>query len=99
MDADELKQSLSNDRPNDDLTIPLKALWWDAKGDWEKAHDLAQDQDDKAGAWVHAHLHRKEGDLANADYWYEKAARTRPVASLGEEWMAIVRALLALSAT
>lgn len=99
MDAEEFKRSLTNDSPANDLTPALKALWWDAKGDWEKAHDHAQEQDDKAGAWVHAYLHRKEGDLTNADYWYEKAARTRPVASLGEEWVAIVRALLTAAQT
>jgi hypothetical protein len=79
----------------DDFDGPLLALWWDAHGDWEKAHNVAQDVDAAEGAWVHAYLHRKEGDLANAAYWYRRAGR--PVASgdLNVEWQQIVEELLA----
>lgn len=71
----------------------LGAMWWDARGDWARAHKLAQAVDTSDGAWVHAYLHRKEGDLANADYWYRRADRSRPASSLDREWEAIVAAL------
>lgn len=71
----------------------LAAMWCDAQGDWDGAHRIAQEQHTAAGAWVHAYLHRKEGDLANADYWYRRAGRARPEAPLEEEWAAIVAAL------
>lgn len=89
MDADELK-----DCPSPEGLPPLlAALWWDARGDWEKAHGLAQSVGSAEGAWVHAYLHRKEGDLTNADYWYRRAGRSRPAASLGAEWAEIARGL------
>lgn len=72
----------------------LHALWLEAQGDWEGAHDLIQDDAAGDGAWVHAYLHRVEGDLSNADYWYRRAARTRPEVSLPEEWDAMVTELL-----
>jgi hypothetical protein len=73
----------------------LRALWHDARGEWEAAHQLAQDVDDAHGAWVHAYLHRKEGDAGNASYWYGRAQQ--PVASdpLGAEWDRIAAHLLA----
>jgi hypothetical protein len=79
----------------DDLDGPLLALWWDARGDWEKAHEVAQDVNASEGAWVHAYLHRKGGDPSNAAYWYRRAGR--PVASgdLNVEWQQIVEVLLA----
>jgi hypothetical protein len=72
----------------------LLALWYDARGDWEKAHTLAQEVDDASGAWVHAYLHRKEGDLDNAGYWYRRANRLVATDSLGAEWARIAMALL-----
>jgi hypothetical protein len=71
----------------------LAALWWDARGDWARAHELAQSVDTAEGAWVHAYLHRKEGDLPNADYWYRRAGKRRPVAPLAQEWAEIAAAL------
>lgn len=71
----------------------LAALWHDARGDWARAHELAQSVDTADGAWVHAYLHRKEGDLPNADYWYRRAGRRRPAGTLPEEWAEIARAL------
>jgi hypothetical protein len=73
---------------------PLLALWWDGRGNWEKAHEVAQDVDGPDGAWVHAYLHRKEGDASNAAYWYRRAGQ--PVASgdLRAEWEGMVTALL-----
>lgn len=69
------------------------AMWWDACGNWDRAHQLAQSVDTAAGAWVHGYLHRKEGDLSNADYWYRRAGRRRPAVSLDEEWAEIVRTI------
>ena len=73
---------------------PLRALWWDGKGDWDRAHDAAQEGDDRDCAWVHAYLHRKEGDLANARYWYSRAGKPVPAGSLDEEWSDLVGSLL-----
>jgi hypothetical protein len=72
----------------------LLALWWDAKGDWERAHEIAQDVSGADGAWVHAYLHRKEGDLGNAAYWYRRAGRAVTSGDLRVEWEGIVRELL-----
>jgi hypothetical protein len=72
----------------------LVALWHDAKGDWEKAHGTAQDIDDATGAWVHAYLHRKEGDASNAAYWYRRADKPVERGPLDSEWTRIVTALL-----
>lgn len=75
-----------------DLPPLLAALWWDARGDWARAHELAQSVETAEGAWVHAYLHRKEGDLGNADYWYRRAGRRRPAVTLEEEWADLARA-------
>lgn len=72
----------------------LLALWWDAQGNWERAHEVAQDVDDSEGAWVHAYLHRKEGDLGNAGYWYRRAGRQPARGPLELEWGSIVETLL-----
>jgi len=72
----------------------LLALWYDAKGDWNKAHDCVDHLNDSTACWVHAYLHRKEGDIWNADYWYRRADKKRPACSLDEEWANIVKALL-----
>lgn len=89
----EFKQTLTNSSPPK-VSALLEALWYDAKGDWEKAHTIAQDVNTKDGAWIHAYLHRKEGDQFNAQYWYTRASRPMPKISLDEEWSAIVRELL-----
>ena len=73
----------------------LAAMWQDAKGDWQAAHRLAQSEDNADGAWVHAYLHRKEGDASNAGYWYRQASKPVAKVSLSEEWRAIVQALIA----
>jgi len=86
--------TLAGATPSSDLPLAVQALWWDAKGDWTRAHEAAQAQDDAAGAWVHAYLHRKEGDLANAAYWYRRAGEPVACGSLDEEWATIARALL-----
>ena len=72
----------------------LLALWWDARGEWDKAHEIAQDVDGADGAWVHAYLHRKQGDLGNAAYWYRRAGRAVGSGDLRVEWEGIVEELL-----
>jgi hypothetical protein len=72
------------------LSIYLEALWYDAKGEWNKAHKLIDHLEDKDAAWLHAYLHRKEGDISNADYWYSKAGKRRPLINLKEEWENLV---------
>jgi hypothetical protein len=94
MDFQRFKKSVSASEPPGGLSPAVLALWWDAKGDWQKAHVAAQEGDDKAGAWVHAYLHRKEGDAANAGYWYRRAGKAAATSSLEAEWEAIARALL-----
>ncbi len=94
MDLTRFKKSLEAKAPPKRLSLALEALWWDAQGDWDKAHDRAQQQEDEDGAWVHAYLHRKEGDLTNARYWYRRAGKSPSTSGLAAEWQAIARALL-----
>lgn len=96
MDIDELKASLAEAAPPAGLDLALNAMWWDRKGAWEKAHACAQeDESDSRTAWTHAYLHRKEGDLGNAAYWYRRAGQPVERGSLDAEWDAIATALLA----
>jgi hypothetical protein len=95
MTFDEFKASLSNEAPPDDVSAPLRALWMEAGDDWEGAHVLLQDQPDGNGsAWVHAYLHRVEGDIPNAEHWYRRAQKPASSAPLPQEWEEIARALL-----
>ena len=94
MDLGTFKASLDQTVPPQGLGRALEALWHEAKGDWEQAHRLAQAQDDGDGAWVHAYLHRVEGDLGNAGYWYRRAGKPASSAALTEEWDEIAAALL-----
>jgi hypothetical protein len=94
MDLHEFKASLALDTPPAGLSGPLAALWQNARGDWHAAHRLAQSDDGEAGAWVHAYLHRVEGDLRNAAYWYRRAGRPVCEVALEAEWEAIATALL-----
>src|SRR4249920_2534155 len=90
----EFKASFSGAAPAPDLDAPLAALWWAGKGNWHQAHKIAQDEDDANSAWVHAYLHRVEGDLGNAGYWYRQAGQPVAKDSLEAEWERIVSALL-----
>jgi hypothetical protein len=78
-----------------EFTGPLLALWWDGTGDWQNAHEIAQEVPGTDGAWVHAYLHRKEGDVGNAAYWYRRAAQAAAEGDLRREWEDIVREMLA----
>ena len=94
MNTTDFKNTLSASQPPEGISVYIEALWYDAKGDWQKAHELIQDLPDKNASWIHAYLHRKEGDTWNADYWYSKASKKRPGLSLDKEWDEIVAALL-----
>jgi hypothetical protein len=94
MTLDELKAALGSPEPPIGLPAALVALWHDGRGDWEAAHRVAQDIDDETGAWVHAYLHRKEGDAGNAAYWYRRAGQPVASDSLEAEWERIAHALL-----
>jgi len=86
----EFKESLNLSQPINGLSVQLKSLWYDGKGDWHQAHAEVDHLTDRESAWVHAYLHRKEGDAWNADYWYSKARQIRPNVSLQEEWEQLV---------
>jgi hypothetical protein len=95
MDLSTFQASIQQSAPPASASMPLQALWWDAKGDWAKAHDCAQADPGSAGAAVHAYLHRKEPDLSNARYWYNRAGRSPATGSLEQEWDALAGELLA----
>jgi hypothetical protein len=94
MTIEEIQRTLEDAAPPPSLSEPLLALWHDAHGDWAAAHRVAQEVEDEAGAWVHAYLHRKEGDLGNAAYWYRRAGQPIATDDLDSEWSRIVAALL-----
>lgn len=86
--------SLDSAAPAQDLSAPLAGLWWAAKGDWDQAHRIVQDDSSREAAWVHAYLHRVEGDLGNAEYWYRQAGQPTAKDSLQAEWERIAATLL-----
>ena len=93
MTFEDFKNSLTQANPPA-VSDLLKALWFEGKGDWESAHNIAQDIHNNDGSWIHAYLHRVEGDLGNASYWYSRANRKMPSTSLKDEWNAMVKELL-----
>jgi len=94
MTIEEFRGTLTDSQHPAGLSAPLQAMWEDGRGQWEAAHVIAQAIEGETGAWLHAYLHRKEGDLNNAGYWYRQAGRTTPTHSLEEEWTHIVTTLL-----
>lgn len=94
MTAKEFEKSLSGENPPAGISTPLTALWWDSKGDWARAHDLVDELETQEGMAVHAYLHRKGGQVSNADYWYERAGRRFQRPELEAEWQGLVEALL-----
>jgi hypothetical protein len=91
---DDFKKTITQAKPPSGLAPAVVALWHDAHGEWEAAHHVAQDIEDASGAWVHAYLHRKEGDLGNAGYWYRRAGKPQSSVPLEVEWEEIATALL-----
>lgn len=95
VDPNAFADSVEKPEPPGELSLALQALWWDAKGDWDRAHACAQARDDAQGMRVHAYLHRKEGDLSNAAYWYRRSDEAPSTATLDAEWEELVRRFLA----
>src|SRR5437763_17129018 len=95
MTLTEFKDTLRESSPAGDVGPALEALWWAAKSDFNRAHELVQEQSSRDAAWVHAYLHRLEGDVSNAHYWYRQAGRAAAAGSLEAEWEAVTAALLA----
>jgi hypothetical protein len=89
METEEFRASLTLEEPPNGLSAPLAALWWDAKGDWTRAHALVDELETAEGMAVHAYLHRKEGQAGNADYWYQRAGRRFHRLTLEAEWEAL----------
>lgn len=94
MTLKEFRHSVLLEAPPGRLSLALTGLWWDAKGDWKQAHESAQQDEGPAGSWVHAYLHRKEGDSSNAGYWYGRAGKSPAQSSLEQEWLEIAESLL-----
>ena len=94
MKFEDFKSTLSASAPPDEFSVYLKAMWYVAKNDWEQSHILVQDIDTSKAFWIHAYLHRKEGDPGNAGYWYHKAGLKMPAYELEREWEEIVKQLL-----
>jgi hypothetical protein len=90
----DFRSSICKEMPPAEFSAPLQALWWDAKGDWSRAHELVDELETPDGMAVHAYLHRKEGEQWNADYWYRLAGRAYHRTDLKEEWIALVEGLL-----
>ena len=90
MTLDDFRQSLTAANPPSDLTLARLGLWWDTKGDWTRAHESAQQDEGPEGSWVHAYLHRKEGDQENAAYWYRRAEKPFCREPFDAEWRRIV---------
>jgi hypothetical protein len=94
MDLTEFRASTAASEPPAGMSLPLQTLWWEAKGDWQRAHACAQDDHTPNGAIVHAYLHRVEGDLSNAGGWYSRAGRPPATCALAEEWSALASEFL-----
>ncbi len=94
MNPEEFRASVADEAPRPGLSAPLAALWWDAKGDWARAHALVDELETVDGMAVHAYLHRKEGSTSNADYWYQRSGRNFHRPTLDGEWAALVEGLL-----
>ncbi len=94
MSSNEFQQSVKDNGPPTGISVPLTALWWDAKGNWSLAHDLVNELGTQEGMAVHAYLHRKEGDSSNAEYWYKRCGREFYREALDEEWHALVEGLI-----
>ncbi len=97
MNASEFKTSLAQNEPPASLEAPLRALWWDAHGDWERAHAEVDELESRSGMMVHAYLHRKQGEAGNAAYWYHRTGQPSQESSFAAEWTALLDELLSTS--
>ena len=93
MDFQEFSSSIANIEPDSNLSTGLKSLWYEKKGNWQKAHEIVQNESERMSKLIHAYLHRKEGDLWNANYWYKAANETMSDLSLNHEWENLVKLL------
>jgi hypothetical protein len=98
MDPTQFRATVAGGAPPEGTSLALQTLWWDAKGDWDRAHECAQQDEGKTGSIVHAYLHRKEGDMRNAGGWYSRAGRDPATVSLEEEWQSLADEMLTLQA-
>jgi hypothetical protein len=98
MDLAQFRATVAQATPPDGLSLALQTLWWDAKGDWDRAHACAQKDEGQTGSAVHAYLHRKEGDMRNAGGWYSRAGRELPTVSLEQEWQSLADEMLVAQA-
>lgn len=96
MNIAEFEATIEAANPPEGLSMPLKALWHAEKGEWDRAHAIVQDDEGEDAAWIHAYLHREEGDLSNARYWYRRAGKPEATVSLDDEWKSIVNHFLAV---
>ncbi len=94
MKFEDLIDSLKEEQPLPTLSVEIQSLWWARKGNWEKAHELAQEANSREGDWIHAYLHRQEGDLGNAGYWYSRANRKITNKNLSAEWEDMVKTFI-----
>jgi hypothetical protein len=94
MTIEQFRATLAQPSVPEAFSPALRAMWEDAKGNWSAAHAIAQEIEDQTGSWIHAYLHRKEGDLANAGYWYRRAGQSAARDPLEDEWDRIVLGLL-----
>lgn len=98
MDQAQFRATVAQGAPPDGLSLALQTLWWDAKGDWDRAHTCAQQDEGRTGSAVHAYLHRKEGDMRNAAGWYSRAGREPATVPLQEEWQSLADEMLTAQA-
>jgi len=98
MELARFRETVVQSAPPEGLSLALQTLWWDAKGDWHRAHECAQQDEGKTGSIVHAYLHRKEGDMRNAAGWYSRAGRAPATVSLEQEWQSLADEMLSLDA-
>ena len=94
MNLSDFSACLEDDQPPAGLPATLRALWFEARGDWDAAHKIVQAEDTLNAAWVHAYLHRKEGDHSNAAYWYRRANQPVSAQSLEDEWRSLASSFL-----
>ncbi|WP_298790285.1 hypothetical protein [uncultured Allomuricauda sp.] len=88
------QDTLNSSEPPAAWSLALQSLWWDAKGNWDASHNIAQDMNSTMGNWIHAYLHRKEGDDWNAGYWYRQAGRSFPESTFEEELQELVESAI-----